>query len=183
LLKKNILITGLPGVGKTTLIKRISEALKNLHPVGFYTAEIKEGGERKGFELISLEGKRGILSHKEARSPYQVGHYKVDIESFEDFLNSIPFSDPLTRLIIIDEIGKMECLSDQFKKILEEILDSEKRVMATIALKGGGLIAEVKQREDVKIFEITKKNRDIVLCEILNWMEQSNVKCQSSKFK
>jgi nucleoside-triphosphatase THEP1 len=55
--------------------------------------------------------------------------------------------------------------------------------MATIALKGSGLIAEVKEREDVKIFEITKKNRDIVLCEILNWMEQSNVKCQSSKFK
>jgi nucleoside-triphosphatase len=170
LLKKNILITGLPGVGKTTLIKRISEALKNLHPVGFYTAEIKEGGERKGFELISLEGKRGILSHKEARSPYQVGHYKVDIESFEDFLNSIPFSDLLTRLIIIDEIGKMECLSDQFKKILEEILDSEKRVMATIALKGSGLIARVKERDDVKIFEITKKNRDSLVLEILKEM-------------
>ena len=170
MLKKNVFITGLPGVGKTTLIKRISEALKHLHPVGFYTAEIKEGGERKGFELISLEGKRGLLSHKEVRSPYQVGHYKVDIESFEDFLNSIPFSDPLTRLIIIDEIGKMECLSDQFKKILEEILDSEKRVMATIALKGGGLIAEVKEREDVKIFEITKKNRDSLFLEILKEM-------------
>jgi nucleoside-triphosphatase len=170
LLKKNVFITGLPGVGKTTLIKKISEALKPLHPVGFYTAEIKEGGERKGFELISLEGRRGLLSHKEVRSPYQVGHYKVDIESFEDFLNSISFSDPLTHLIIIDEIGKMECLSDQFKKILEEILDSGKRVMATIALKGGGLIAEVKEREDVKIFEITKKNRDSLFLEILKEM-------------
>jgi nucleoside-triphosphatase len=170
LLKKNVLITGLPGVGKTTLIKRIFEALKHLHPIGFYTAEIKEGGERKGFELISLEGKRSLLSHKEVRSPYQVGHYKVDVENFEDFLNSIPFSDPLTHLIIIDEIGKMECLSDQFKKILEEILDSEKRVVATIAFKGGGLIAGVKERDDVKIFEITKKNRDSLFLEILKEM-------------
>ena len=170
MLKKNVFITGLPGVGKTTLIKRIFEALKHLHPIGFYTAEIKEGGERKGFELISLEGKRSLLSHKEVRSPYQVGHYKVDVENFEDFLNSIPFSDPLTHLIIIDEIGKMECLSDQFKKILEEILDSEKRVVATIALKGGGLIAGVKERDDVKIFEITKKNRDSLFLEILKEM-------------
>jgi nucleoside-triphosphatase len=170
LLKKNVFITGLPGVGKTTLIKRIFEALKHLHPIGFYTAEIKEGGERKGFELISLEGKRSLLSHKKVRSPYQVGHYKVDVESFENFLNSISFSDPLTRLIIIDEIGKMECLSDQFKKILEEILDSEKRVVATIALKGGGLIAGVKERDDVKIFEITRKNRDSLFLEILKEM-------------
>jgi nucleoside-triphosphatase THEP1 len=56
-------------------------------------------------------------------------------------------------------------------------------VIATIALKGSGLIAEVKERNDVRLFEITKKNRDIVFWEILNSMEQSNVKCQSSKFK
>jgi len=168
LTKKNLLITGLPGVGKTTLIKKISEALKSLHPVGFYTAEIREGGERKGFELISLEGRRGLLSHKEIRSPYQVGHYKVDIKSFEDFLVSISFSNPLTRLMIIDEIGKMECLSDQFKRLLKEILDSEKWVTTTIALKGSGLIAEVKERNDVRLFEITKKNRDSLFSEILS---------------
>ena len=183
LTKKNLLITGLPGVGKTTLIKKLSEALKNLHPVGFYTAEIREGGERKGFELISLEGKSGLLSHKEIRSSYQVGRYKVDIKSFDDFLDSISFSNPLTRLIIIDEIGKMECLSDQFKKLLKETLISGKWVIATIALKGSGLIAEVKERQDVKLFEITRSNRDIIFWEILNSMEQSNVKCQSSKFK
>ncbi len=56
--KKNLLVTGLPGVGKTTLIKKLSEALKDFHPVGFYTEEIRERGERKGFELISLEGKK-----------------------------------------------------------------------------------------------------------------------------
>ena len=77
----------------------------------------------------------------------------------------------------------MECLSDQFKRLLKEILDSGKWVIGTIALKGSGLIAEVKERKDVRIFEITKKNRDIVFREILNLMEQSNVKCQSSKFK
>jgi len=143
LIKKNLLITGLPGVGKTTLIKKLSEALKSFYPVGFYTEEIRERGERKGFELISLEGKKALLSHKNIRSPYQVGQYKVDIKGFEDFLDSISFFNPFTSLIIIDEIGKMECLSDQFKRLLKEILDSGKWVIGTIALKGSGLIAEV----------------------------------------
>jgi len=165
--KKNLLITGLPGVGKTTLIKKLSEALKSYHPVGFYTEEIREEGVRRGFELISLEGKRKLLSHKEISSHYKVGQYKVDLKGFEDFLGSMAFFKPSTRLIIIDEIGKMECLSLQFQKILKEILDSEKRVIATISLQGSGLIAEVKERRDVRICEITRKNRDSLFSEIL----------------
>lgn len=170
LVKKNLLITGLPGVGKTTLIKKLSEWLQNLHPVGFFTEEIREEGVRKGFELVSLNGKRGILSHKNIRSLYRVGEYKVDIKSFEDFLDSISFFNSLTLLIIIDEIGKMECFSEKFKKLLRKILDSETSVIVTIALKGSGLIAEVKKRKDVKLLEITKENRDFLFLEILKEM-------------
>jgi nucleoside-triphosphatase len=166
-IKKNILITGLPGIGKTSLIKKLSEELKHLHPVGFYTKEIREGGERKGFEFVSLNGKRGLLSHKEIKSPYRVGSYKVDIESFENFLDSVPFFDFLNRLVIIDEIGKMECLSDPFKNLLKKIFNSGKLVIATIALKGTGLITEIKEREDVNLFELTQHNREALLSEIL----------------
>jgi nucleoside-triphosphatase len=73
--KRNLLITGLPGVGKTTLIKKLYEALKDFHPVGFYTEEMRGGGERKGFELVNLEGKREVLSHVDIESPYRVGRY------------------------------------------------------------------------------------------------------------
>jgi len=166
--RKNILITGLPGVGKTTLIKKLSEELRFLQPAGFYTSEIREEGIRKGFELISLQGGRGVLSHIDINSPYRVGRYKVDIKSFEDFLDGISFFDDSTGLVVIDEIGKMECLSDKFKRVLEKILDSKKGVIATIALKGGGLISEIKKRQDVKLFEITRSNRDSLLREILN---------------
>ncbi len=172
MVEKNILITGLPGVGKTTLIKILTEALKSFHPVGFYTEEIREGGERKGFELISLEGKKALLSHKEIRSPYKVGQYKVDVKGFEDFLGSVSFFSPSSHIIVIDEIGKMECLSLQFQKILKEILDSEKWVIATIALKGAGLIAEVKRRNDVQLFEITKGNRDSLLKDISDFINR-----------
>jgi nucleoside-triphosphatase len=171
--KKNLLITGLPGVGKTILMKKLAEALKDFHPVGFYTAEIREGGKRKGFELISLEGMRGLLSHKDIKSPYRIGQYRVDVKGFEDFLDSIPLHSPYIQLIIMDEIGKMECLSDRFKKLLEETLDSGKWVIATIALKGSGLIAEVKERQDVKLFEMTIGNRNSLFKEISDFVSQT----------
>ena len=164
---KNILITGLPGVGKTTLIKKVSEQLRVLHPVGFYTAEIREKGVRKGFELISFDGRSGILSHTDIKGPYMVGKYGVDIKGFEDFLESVPFLNPATNLIVIDEIGKMECLSRKFIGLIKNILDSEKQVIATIALKGGGLIEETKKRDDIRIIEITQSNRESLVSEVL----------------
>jgi nucleoside-triphosphatase len=167
LMKKNILITGLPGIGKTTLIKNLSEALSSFSPIGFYTAEIRDKGVRKGFELISLDGKKKLLSHRELKSHYRVGSYRVDVKGFEEFLTSISWSNPSARLVIIDEIGKMECLSDKFKKLLIEVLDSEKGLIATIAFKGSGLIAAVKERKDVKLFTMAKSNRDSLLYEIL----------------
>jgi len=77
--KKNILITGLPGTGKTTLLRKIAEELKPFHPVGFFTSEIREANTRKGFELRSLNGKKGLLAHVDITSPYRVGKYKVDV--------------------------------------------------------------------------------------------------------
>ncbi|MEW6162339.1 MAG: NTPase [Nitrospirota bacterium] len=167
LTKKNFLLTGPPGVGKTTLIKKLFGELKGLHPAGFYTEEIREGGIRKGFDLISLDGRRGLLSHTEIKSPYRVGKYRVDVRGFEGFLDSIAFFAPETNLVIIDEIGKMECLSPKFRRLIKEIIDSEKMAIATIAFKGVGLIEEIKKRNDVRLFEVTKNNRDSLVSEIL----------------
>jgi nucleoside-triphosphatase len=165
--RKNLLLTGRPGVGKTTLIKEISEALKPFHPVGFYTDEIREGGVRKGFELVTLDGRRQVLSHVGIKGPYRVGKYGVDIAGFEAFLDAIDFLNPATGLVIVDEIGKMECLSDKFRTLLREILNLQKPLIATIALRGGGIIAEIKGRRETTLLEVTARNRDCILSEVL----------------
>jgi nucleoside-triphosphatase len=169
--KKNIFITGHPGIGKTTLIKKLFDELKDLNPVGFYTTEKREEGIRKGFELISLSGRKGLLSHTDIRSPYRVGRYGVDIRGFENFLDSISFLDPAPNFIIIDEIGKMECFSDKFKKLINGILNSDKLIIATISMKGGNIISDIKKRDDIKLFKITQSNRDTLSSEILKYIK------------
>lgn len=165
--KKNILITGQPGIGKTTFIKKLAEELKDMHPSGFYTTEIRESGIRKGFQLISLDGSKGILSHVDIKSPYRVSKYGVDVEGFETFLDSITLLDPTTSIIVIDEIGKMECFSSKFRSLVRDILDSDKMLVATIALKGSGMITGIKKRDDVKLFQVKLENRDFLVSEIL----------------
>jgi len=167
LARKNLLLTGRPGVGKTTLIKKLSEALKPFHPVGFYTDEIREGGVRKGFELVTLDGRRQILSHVGIKGPFRVGKYGVDIAGFETFFDAIDFLSPATRLVIIDEIGKMECLSGKFQTLLREILNLQKSLIATIALRGSGVIAEIKGRSETTLLEVTAQNKDSILSEVL----------------
>lgn len=170
--KKNILVTGIPGIGKTTLIKALSSELKRYRPSGFYTEELREGGVREGFELVSLDGGRLTLSHQNMTTTHRVGKYKVDVAGFEKLLANVNFFEPGVGLIIIDEIGKMECLSNKFKEIIKRILDSEKIVVATIALKAGGFIGDLKKREDVKLFEMIKVNRNFLLPEILDEVEK-----------
>ena len=164
--REPILITGLPGSGKTTLFRRVAAKLQYLNPVGFYTAEIRKGGTRRGFSLKSLDGRSGMLAHVEFRTGFRVGKYGVDVNGFEDFLNGIPWLDPQTGPVMIDEIGKMECLADRFKEIIKEVLDSEKQLIATIAQKGGGLIAALKNRSDIQLFTLARGNQDILVDQI-----------------
>ncbi len=88
-MKKNILLTGLPGSGKTTLIRKLSEVFKEFNPSGFYTSEIVEAGFQSGVLIASLYGDSRILAHVGLKSKYSVGRLRVDLKGFEAMLDNI----------------------------------------------------------------------------------------------
>jgi nucleoside-triphosphatase len=160
-MKKNLLLTGNPGIGKSTVIKKAVSGLKGREPRGFYTEEIREAGVRKGFNIITIDGKKGILAHCQMKSPYRVGKYGVSINDLERLaVPAIRPSGNPDSIIIIDEIGKMECYSKPFVEALYCALDSDNQVLGVIKKKGGALVKEIKLREDVELIEVTLENRD-----------------------
>jgi len=164
---KNILITGSPGSGKTTLIDKIAGKLPGQRPVGFYTQEIRQGGTRRGFEAISFDNTRMILAHTDIGGIFRLGKYGVDVEGFDRFLEQIDIVGAAGELIVIDEIGKMECFSARFRQLVTKLLDSDRVVIATVAEKGGSFIEEVKKRPDISLIQLTSRNRDQLVDDVL----------------
>lgn len=163
----NILITGRPGQGKTTLIIEISKEIGE-KAGGFYTEEIREMGHRIGFKIKTLDGKQGVLSSIGIKSPYKVGRYKVDLEGFEKIaLPAIENALNDSKTVIIDEIGPMELFSKKFKELVSKTLDSPHLVIATIKFKGSKFIDNIKSRGDVILFDLNQVDKKTVLREVL----------------
>lgn len=159
-MKKNIFLTGAPSSGKSTVIRKVIENLK-VPSNGFYTEEEKIAGKRVGFLMKTLEGKKGYLAHQDIKSDFHIRRYGVSIENIEAI--AVPSIIPVNRnIIILDEIGKMECFSEVFKEAAIKALDSQNIVLGTITLGGDEFIQKIKNRNDIEIIEVTLDNRDLL---------------------
>lgn len=163
-----ILLTGRPGCGKTTTVMQIIANLDPQKVVGFYTQEIRQGGTRKGFGWTRLDGASGVLAHVDIKGLFKVGKYGVDVTGFGKFV--VPVLDierSGAELFVIDEIGKMECLSEKFVAVVRRLFCSDRSVLATVAWRGAGLIREVKDNPGVKLFTLAGGSHDKITAEIL----------------
>ena len=116
-------------------------------------------GKRVGFLMKTLDGREGHLAHQDIRSEFHIRRYGVSIENIESI--AVPSILPVNRdIIILDEIGKMECFSGVFKDAALRALDSPNIVIGTITFGGDDFIMTVKSREDMEIHEVTPDNRD-----------------------
>ncbi|XP_072246499.1 cancer-related nucleoside-triphosphatase [Leuresthes tenuis] len=189
-MSKHVFLTGPPGVGKTTLVQKACEALvsSGVGVEGFYTEEVREGGRRVGFDVVTLTGKRGHLSRirdgagvSHGRREHTVGQYVVDLPSFESlalplFRNVGSVDGSSRKVFIIDEIGKMELFSQSFVRAVRETLDSSScAILGTIPTPKGkplGLVEEVRSRRDVEVFTVSKENRNTILQDILTTLQE-----------
>lgn len=168
---KNTLITGKPGIGKSSLIMEIVRELPfTFKREGFFTQEIRnDEGKRIGFKVVSLDGEEELLASRELESKFRVGKYRVNLETVkkiavETILKALRQKDVL---IIIDEIGPMECLLAEFISAVNLALDSKNKVLASIKLGFSPYFEIIRSRRDSKIFLLKRENKENLKQKIL----------------
>ena len=170
--EKNILITGHPGVGKTTLVYHLYQQLSNFRIAGFFTREIREKGIRKGFHISTFDGHTRTLAHKDFSFPHRVGSYGINLQALEEIISTLETQNPLPDIWLIDEIGKMESLSPKFRQFIEQLLDGSEPVTATVSISAAGWIEQIRQRTDTQLFQVNESNRDYLYLKIADLLKQ-----------
>jgi len=171
-----LLITGSPGAGKTTAVRRIAASLPGWRLAGFFTEELRMGGARLGFRAVTVGGIEQIMAHVDLRGPCRVGKYGVDLSVIDRLVDSELAATSTVDLYVVDEIGKMECCSEAFVSAVRRLLASPALLLATIARRGGGLIAEAKTMPGVQLWELTRSNRDELPHHAIAWLQAARAR-------
>ena len=170
-MKRVYLLTGRPGTGKTSLIKQVVAEVRG-KAGGFYTEEIRSQGIRQGFKLVTLDGQDAIMAHVDIDSPHRVSRYGINIDSLDRVgVSALRKAAQQCDLVVIDEIGKMELFSTNFREAVLQVIGSGRRVIGTIMLNSNPWADAIKRQPQVNLITVTKANYHQVLEELLRWLK------------
>jgi len=140
---------------------------------GFFTGEIREHGMRAGFTIEAIRSwdqgaqdnsekkYQAVMAHVNSRSPYKVGRYGVNISAIDEVgVTALREGMKRSKIIIIDEIGRMEMYSSLFQKEVENVLDCSLPVLGVIQMKRNPFLNRIRKRDDVTVIQVTPDNRD-----------------------
>lgn len=171
-----LLITGDPGCGKTTLIRGLLQRLPDGFPVrGFWTEEIRDGGRRSGFRGCTVDGRSFPLADRGSKSELRVGPYGVELDGLEAIGLPSLIPEPGTRLIVLDEVGKMEVFSTVFRERVEALLAGDVPLVATVAAHGVGFVKRVRRDTRATLLRMRRETAASLASEILRRMERAGI--------
>lgn len=170
---RTILLTGRPGVGKTTIIRDIAEQLGDAAG-GFYTAEVRESGRRRGFRIVTLDGSEGILSHVDIKGPPRVSRYGVNLKDLEEIgVAALRRAVAEADCVVVDEIGKMELFSEEFRKAVTEAIESDKPLVGSVMSSRNRWVDALKALPNVTVLEVTLDNREQIVPLVMELLQSS----------
>jgi nucleoside-triphosphatase len=172
---KNLFVTGKPACGKTTLIREV--CFKNIDKIGgFYTQEIYEANERQGFLLKTFDGNEGVLAKKGMKSSHKLNKYGIDLSVLENIgIKAVYNAMEDKKIIVIDEIGSMEIISEVFRKALMDSLGSSLKVLASIRYQSQPFTNEIKQMSDSSIVYLSRDNYPEVKNTVEEWLNRGKI--------
>jgi nucleoside-triphosphatase len=169
-MKSVYLLTGKPGTGKTSLIKQAVADLE-LKAGGFYTEEIRSGGTRLGFRLVTLDGHEAILAHVDFNKRLRISKYGVDVASLDRVgVPALRRAAAQCDVVVIDEIGKMEMFSADFREAVSAVINGGKKLLGTIMLQANPWADAIKRQPQVKLATVTRDSYDHVLDDLKSWL-------------
>jgi nucleoside-triphosphatase len=173
---KVILLTGAPGVGKTTTVTQLCShySAKGMRIHGITTREMLDKGQRIGFKITDLAtGKEGWLARKSSTVGPRIGSYHVVSEDLENIgVRALERAiEGPADLIVVDEIGPMEMTSSAFRDAISNILQEETPTIVTVKL--GSRYSEVEHVRPESIqLEITKDNREDTFRKVTGYIDE-----------
>lgn len=161
----NVLVTGPPRSGKTTVVENVVERLETwgYRAGGVYCPERRSDGDRVGFEIVDvLTGDSKLMAHVDRSDGPTVGKYRVDVDAVDAVCASaFTAAFETADFVVVDEIAPMEVYSGEFVRGVERALDADLPLVAAIHYRSReGFIGRVKRRDDVDRFEVTVESRD-----------------------
>lgn len=180
----NFLLTGDSGVGKTAILLDVLEELdKNVKAGGFVTRAIRSGKAGKGVQLTTLDGKQAVLASLNKKSTYKIGNYGIDMDVMNNLaVPSLAAALGTADLIVIDQIGKMECLSKEFRDITLRCIESAQPVLGTIQAFASPFINTLTNRDDIAVIPVDMSNKNDMALNILTIIDELLQSRQKSKF-
>lgn len=126
-----------------------------------------------GFAINTLNSEHATMAHIDIGGRYRVGRYGIDLRQIDRLAVPAMLPQSPNDIVVVDEIGKMECLSALFRKTLLQVLDGPNVVLGSISLKGDAFISAVKHRPDIRLIQVSPLNRATLESDILEQLSKS----------
>jgi len=166
--KTTFLITGMPGVGKTTLIRQLVSTM-HMRAGGFYTEDLQMRGIREGFRIVTLDGQMALLAATGHPGPVNVSKYGVDLQELERVgVAALRSAMDHGHVLVVDEIGRMQLQSSAFRHTIYDAIRSNHPILGTVMRGSNPYVERIKKHRNVQIVELTPDNRFEVLSMLRN---------------